>query len=133
MQIRDTSVIGCYYSPITELEDLISDFLQALDKIETSNIMVGGDFNIKPKTIGCMELSKTLANLGIGIQSDTNIATYTYSKGRSTLDYIFSSYAMGTIKVVIKIQSLVTTSSLQRRYLFQQINMKNQREKQLGK
>ena len=86
------SIIGVYFKPNSDIDDIIISLATALRNIPASSpIVIGGDFNVHPNTTEFFEICDFLFHQGISLISRTDQPTFSYSKGSSCVDYIFSS------------------------------------------
>ena len=86
------SVIGVYYSPALDFDDVFSDLTQALLSCpENGRIILGGDFNLKNGTEEFKILQHLLDSYNINLRSNPDCSTYTHAKGSSTPDHVFLS------------------------------------------
>ena len=92
--IKEIGVIGVYYKPSLDFDDLISDLLGVLDKCSLKNfpVLLAGDFNIKIPSPQATELSNLLDSFGISLVSDPNHPSFISQQGGiSTPDHAFIS------------------------------------------
>ena len=102
------SVIGCYFRPQSDLDDIVLTLATALNNIpSTLPVIIGGDFNVHPDSNEFKEISQFLRSYNITLISDPKTPTYTHSKGTSVIDYIFTSTSLP----IRKVQTLLLTSS----------------------
>lgn len=89
--VGSTAVIGVYYPPGTDMDDISSDVLQALNECRGHEIVIGGDWNLKVGENNFSCLSSLLANENITLRSNPQIPTYYHSKGSSSPDHVYTS------------------------------------------
>ena len=86
-------IIGVYYKPTLELDEIISDLLTALKCCSNTalGILVGGDFNIKFDSFEFQSLLKMLNSIDLHLCTNPNTITFVGNRSESTPDYAFCS------------------------------------------
>ena len=93
MKIANVLIVGIYFNPETEFDDITVKLTSILENTEINDdtaIIVGGDFNVKPHENEFKELSKFFDSYGLQVTSDISKPTYEKNGTKSTLDYIFT-------------------------------------------
>ncbi|KAG1655019.1 hypothetical protein GQR58_024744 [Nymphon striatum] len=93
-------IIGVYYKPSTEFDDLHTDLHKALSSCSTPYIVIGGDFNLHYKDTELKDLLKLLDSFHITLCSNPDVHTF-FSKKSSCVDYIFTSHSLPDTSVDI--------------------------------
>ena len=110
-------VVSFYLKPTMEFDDKVTDIVTALDKAPRGfELIIGGDFNIKPQEPEFTELRNLLdEEYGIYLASDPKIPTYYYTKkvqnpqtkiwedlpASSTVDHIFCTEGLNVTKTSV--------------------------------
>lgn len=95
VRLPHLTLIGVYFKPASDLDDIIMCLATALNHASSSHpILIGGDFNLRPDSVPFAEVTSFLSHYGLSIASDITKPTYTYSQGSSCLDYIFASRSL---------------------------------------
>lgn len=86
-------IIGVYFKPLADLDDIISDIHTAIVSCNNFNkgIVIGGDFNLHYGTNNFSNLASFLASYDILLVSDPSIITFVGNRGSSTPDHVFCS------------------------------------------
>lgn len=85
-------VIGVYYKPSLEFDDLILDLVKALDACcDDIPIVLGGDFNLHYGTPDFRNLAELLEIFNISLVSDPSRISFDGVQGSSTPDHVFIS------------------------------------------
>ena len=107
------AVIGVYFKPTLEIDEIIRDLSTALALIpEDHNIVIGGDFNLKPGTPEFDEVVGFLEDRNINLRSDTNTNTYHATQGSSVIDHIFCSQSLESPKCEVHCNGLSDHSAV---------------------
>ena len=97
------SVLGCYFKPTTDFDDLVLSLASALSLCPPDlPILIGGDFNLRPDSVQFKDLSYFLAHYGISLLSDPSTPTYLYSQGSSCIDHVFASRSLQSPSVKVQ-------------------------------
>jgi len=92
VDVGSTSVIGVYYRPNLDLDEIITDLALATSSCgHQDEIVLCGDFNLHHGTREFEELEEFLDSCGISLRSDPNVSTFFHHAGRSTPDHLFAS------------------------------------------
>ena len=85
--------MGVYYKPSLDFDDKILDLTSGLEECNQYDIpiILGGDFNIKPKTPNFYHLRQLLQSYNLSLISDSLSKTFIGHNGSSTPDHIFLS------------------------------------------
>lgn len=87
------NVIGVYYPPKTDLDDIIEDLLTALDSCNHATpTFLGGDFNLHYEDAAFKSVSDMLLNFNLTLQSNPDIPSFIGFNGESCVDHIFASH-----------------------------------------
>ena len=90
-------VIGVYYQGTMALDDITIDLMSVINKQpNTTEYIIGGDFNIKPESHNFDELNELLSQNGISLMSDQSKVTYFGTNGVSCVDHIYGSHSIET-------------------------------------
>ncbi|CAG0901635.1 unnamed protein product, partial [Cyprideis torosa] len=90
-------IIGCYYTPDMDFDDILLDLSQAINAAPQGiPIIIGGDFNLNPQSTGFGQLVTFLRSHDLSTISDTSIPTFFGPKSASRLDYIFCSRSIAS-------------------------------------
>ena len=97
------AIIGVYYKPTLELDDILIDLTVVLDICRNSNlsIILGGDFNLHLNTAKFSELLDLLSSYDISLTSDPSFPSFVGNNGSSTPDHIFSSHALNCLSTTV--------------------------------
>jgi len=98
IDVGSTSLIGVYYRPSLELDDVITDLSKAITSCGNQDeIILSGDFNIQYGTPDYVELEEFVDSCGLSLRSDPSIATFFNGNhaGHSTPDHLFASRLIG--------------------------------------
>ncbi|KAG1658844.1 hypothetical protein GQR58_022766 [Nymphon striatum] len=94
-------IIGVYYNPSTEFDDLHTDLHKALSSCNTPYIVIDGDFNLHYKDTELKDLLKLLDSFHITLCSNPDVHTFFSKKSSSCVDYIFTSHSLPDTSVDI--------------------------------
>ena len=105
IEIRGTTIIGFYFNPSTDVDDIIEKVSQVLSTVKNPNkCVIGGDFNLNAylvKSNNFVVFENFMNSHSFGLISDPDIPTFSNSNGLSTPDHIFASYQVtGTNSLV---------------------------------
>ena len=85
-------VVGVYYKPSLEIDDVVHDLSSVLSMVPRGcDVVVGGDFNLEASHPSFEILSALLSNYGLALISNPNISTYHSASSQSSIDHIFST------------------------------------------
>lgn len=102
LAIRDLSLAGCYFKPSLDIDDIVNDLANLLQKVQNpEKVLLIGDFNLKPDSVEFLELCTFLEQYNIRYRSDPHEATFIYASGASTLDHVFTSDAMDLVTTLV--------------------------------
>lgn len=90
------AVVGVYYKPTLDLDDVILDLTVAIDKCRDLDlpVLLGGDFNFLPGSDNFTELIELLSSFDITLSSDPSLFSFVGHQGKSTPDHVFSSHTL---------------------------------------
>jgi hypothetical protein len=92
VQLATLSVVGVYFKPNSDLDDIITTLATALNNVNTSlPIILGGDLNLRPDTQDFREVQDFLSHYGMQLASDPSKPTFLYPRGKSCIDFVFAS------------------------------------------
>ena len=94
MKIANVLIVGIYFNPEIEFDDITEKLTSILENDEINDdtaIIIGGDFNVKPHEIEFKELSNFFDSYGLQVTSDISKPTFEKNGSKSTLDYIFTN------------------------------------------
>ena len=94
IKISNLTIIGVYFEPEMEFEDITTLLTAILDLTYIDNdeaILIGGDFNIKPHEQEFEELTTFLSTYQIGVATNIDEPTYEKNGNKSTIDYVFAN------------------------------------------
>ncbi|KAG1667819.1 Acetylcholinesterase [Nymphon striatum] len=92
IQLKNISIIGFYFRPGTDLDDILISLATELNNVPSDQpTILGGDLNLHPDSSNFKEVCNFLRPYNISVISNTSIPTYVYTKGSSCIDYVFAS------------------------------------------
>lgn len=88
--VRDVLIVGCYFKPTLEIDEITEELALALQKASNQEkVVLLGDFNLKPGSAKFVELEHFLEQYNVTLRSDPKTHTYFHATGASTLDHVF--------------------------------------------
>ena len=92
LQTINIAVIGCYYNPNLDFDDVTQDCLKAISSCpKSAELVIGGDWNMKPSTETFNQMELLLDAHGISCVSDNSQPTFHAPQGASVIDHVFVS------------------------------------------
>jgi hypothetical protein len=95
-------IIGVYYQPTLEFDDLIIDLVTALSSCSPDlPILLGGDFNLHATSPDFRHLLQILHCYNISLVSDPDVITFDGPQGSSSPDHVFcsASHLVSSVRV----------------------------------
>ena len=94
LRVGPTVVIGVYYRPTLELDDITADISCVINQCGPQDKMIiGGDFNISPSSPDFHELLSFLRVHSVSLRSDAATPTFVGATGSfSVIDHVFASH-----------------------------------------
>ena len=104
-------VIGVYYKPTLEFDDLILDLITAISACSSEfPILLAGDFNLHVGTADFKHLTEILQFHNISLISDPNEITFDGPQGRSTPDHVFCSSHPSVVSAEVTVEPRTESS-----------------------
>ena len=90
-----------------DLDDITTDLMSVINKQpNTTEYIIGGDFNIKPESHNFDELNELLSHHGISLMSDQSQVTYFGTNGVSCVDHIYGSHSIETANTTVLVSGI---------------------------
>ena len=102
--LRHAYLVGCYYQPGTNLDDILVDLATALNRAPSGlPILIGGDLNLSHTSFDFEEILDFLRSYDLDLLSDLDVTTFSNHNSSSRNDYTFcSKSAFGAKEIVIQ-------------------------------
>ena len=100
-------VIRVYYQGTMDLDDIITDLMSVINQQpDTTEYIIGGDFNKKPESHNFDELNELLSHHGISHMSARSQVTYFGTNGVSCVDHIYDSHSIETANTTVLVSGI---------------------------